>query len=112
MFIVCFVYFYANAFRPQKFRIQKHSIKIILNVRNKTGDATNSLVSRNISTNHTFDFQNCDMFAFIHDRDKRRLIEASSILYFDTILRQGFYKISPSLARRVQNPRIKLAPFF
>ena len=64
----------------------------------KTGNTTNSLVSHNISTNHTFDFQKSNIFAFIHDRDKRRIIEAFSILYFDTLLqRQSFYKMSSSL---------------
>ena len=36
----------------------------------KNGNTTNSLVSYNISTNHTFDFKNSTIFAFIHDRDK------------------------------------------
>ena len=37
------------------------------------------------------------MFAFIHDRDKHRIIEACSITHFDTILqRQSYYKIKPS----------------
>ena len=34
----------------------------------KTGDTTNSLVSHNILTNHTFDFQNSAIFAFIESR--------------------------------------------
>ena len=32
---VCFLYFYANAFRFQTLEYKKHSIKIILIVRNK-----------------------------------------------------------------------------
>ena len=58
----------------------------------KTGNTTNSLVSHNILTNHTFDFQNSAMFAFIHDKNKRIIIEACSIAHHD----KGFFKISPS----------------
>ena len=36
-------------------------------------------LSHNILTNHTFDFQNSAIFAFILDRDKRRIIEACFI---------------------------------
>ena len=59
----------------------------------KTGD-TNSLVSHNILTKYTFDFQNSAMFAFIHDKSKRIIIEACSIVHPNTILQwQGFFKI-------------------
>ena len=51
----------------------------------KTGNATNSLVSHNILTNHTFDFQNSAIFASIHDKNKRRIIEACSIVHHNTI---------------------------
>ena len=47
----------------------------------KTGNRTNSLVSHNISTNHTFDFHNSNLFTFIHNKDNCKIIEASSILY-------------------------------
>ena len=40
----------------------------------KSGNTNNSLVSHNITTNHTFYFQNSIIFAFIHDRDKNRII--------------------------------------
>ena len=39
----------------------------------KTGNTTNFLVSHNILTNHTFDFQNSAIFVFIHDNNKRRI---------------------------------------
>ena len=39
----------------------------------KTGSTTNSLDSRNIFTNHTIDFQNSVIFAFIHDKNQRRI---------------------------------------
>ena len=62
----------------------------------------NSLVSHSILTNHTFDFYNSTIFAFIHDRDKRRIIKACALTNYDTITqRQGFYKISPFLAKKV-----------
>ena len=35
LFIVCFIYFYTSVFWLQNFLIQKHSLKIISNVRNK-----------------------------------------------------------------------------
>ena len=57
----------------------------------KTGNSTNSLVSYNISTNHTFDFENSAIFAFIHDRDKRRIIQACSIPYHNTIPQRQFF---------------------
>ena len=37
------------------------------------------------SHNHTFDFQNSDIFAFFHDKNKRRRIEACSIAHHNTI---------------------------
>ena len=57
----------------------------------QTGNTTNSLVSHNILTHHTFDFQNSVIFAFIHDKNKQRIIEACSIGHHKTIpKRQGF----------------------
>ena len=56
----------------------------------KTGNTSNSLVSHNISTNHIFYFQNSAIFAFIHDKNKRRIIEAYSITHHNTIPQQGF----------------------
>ena len=53
----------------------------------KTGNTTNSLVSHNILTNHTFDFQNSGIFAFVHDKKKRRRIETCSIVHHNTIPR-------------------------
>ena len=47
----------------------------------KTGNTTNSLVSHNILCNHTFDFQNSAIFAFINDKNKRKRIEACSIAH-------------------------------
>ena len=44
----------------------------------KTGNTTNSLVSHNILTNHTFDFRNSVIFDFIEDKNKR-IIKACSI---------------------------------
>ena len=34
----------------------------------------------------TFDLPNSIIFAFIHDRDKRRIIEACSLTHFDTLI--------------------------
>ena len=65
----------------------------------KTANATNSLVSHYILTNHTFDFQNSAIFAFIHDKNKR-IIEACSITHHNTIpQREVFFKISPSIGK-------------
>ena len=55
----------------------------------KTDNTTNSLVSHNILTNQTFNFLNFAMFAFIHDRNKQRIIEACSIAYHNN---KGFSK--------------------
>ncbi len=42
-----------------------------MNIKNfKTGNTTNSLVSHNILTNYTFDFQNSAIFVFIYDKKK------------------------------------------
>ena len=63
----------------------------------KTGNSTNYLAAHNILTNHTFDFQNFDIFAFIHDKNKRSIIEACYRAYHNTTpQRQVFFKISPS----------------
>ena len=51
----------------------------------KTGNTTNSLVSHNILTNYTFDFQNSAIFVFIHDKNERRIIEARFIAHHNTI---------------------------
>ena len=64
----------------------------------KSGNISNSLIIHNISTNHTFYFQHSNFIAFIHDKNKRRIIELSAISYYKTIQqRSGFYKISPYL---------------
>ena len=54
-----------------------------MNIKNdfKTDNTTNSLVSYNILTNHIYGFQNSAIFAFIHDKNKWRIIEACSIIY-------------------------------
>ena len=68
----------------------------------KTGNTTNSLVFYNILTNHTFDFQNSAIFAFIHDKNKRRIIEVCSIIHHNTIPQwQGFFKISLSIGKMI-----------
>ena len=72
--------------------VQNESINIKKDF--KTCNTTNSLVSHNILSNHTFDFQNSVIFTFIHDKNKRRIIEACSIAYRNTILQQkGIFKI-------------------
>ena len=38
-------------------------------------------------TNPTFDFQNSAIFAFIHDKNKRRIFQACSITHHNTIPR-------------------------
>ena len=50
-----------------------------MNIKKTLKLVTNSLVSHNILTNHTFDFQNSAIFAFIHDKNKQRIIEVCSI---------------------------------
>ena len=62
----------------------------------KTGNTTNSLIFH-IFTNHTFDFSNSAIFHFIHDKNKRSLIEAYSIAYYKV-----FFKISPPLGKIIQ----------
>ena len=80
--------------RNLNIRIYKHKTDF------KTGNSINFLLSHNISNNLTFDFQNVDIFAFIPDWDKRRIIEASFISYFVTILQwHDFYQILRSLAK-------------
>ena len=54
-----------------------------------------SLVSHNILTNHTFGFQNSAIFAFIHDKNKRRMIETCSIAHHNTIWQGLFSKFHP-----------------
>ena len=51
----------------------------------KTGNTTNSLVSYDITTNHTFDFHNSNIFTFIHDRDKRRIYQILTQYYNDQV---------------------------
>ena len=51
----------------------------------KIDNATYSLVYHYILTNHNFDFQNSAIFAFIHDKSKRRIIEAYPITYHNSI---------------------------
>ena len=75
-----------------------------MNIKKKdfeTGNTTNSLVSHDIFTYYTFDFSNSAIFDFIHEKNKRKIIEACSIVYHNTIAqRQGFYfKISSSVGK-------------
>ena len=50
-----------------------------------------------LSSIYLFPFHNSNIFTFIYDRDKRKIIEAGAITNFDSILqRQDFYKILPS----------------
>ena len=76
----------------------------------------NTTNSHNILTDHTFDFHNSAKFAFIHDKDQCRIIEAYFIKYFEAIIqRQSFYKISPSLAKIILkdfNVHLQHSPFF
>ena len=55
-----------------------------------------------VSNNHTFDFQHSNIIAFMHDKNKRRIIEPSAISYYK-IMQQGpgFYKISPYRAKMI-----------
>ena len=73
----------------------------------KTGNTTNSLVSYNILTSHTFDFQNTVIFAFIQDKNKR-IIEACSIARHNTTKqREGFFSkfrhLLENNTKRIQN---------
>ena len=63
----------------------------------KTGNTTNYFVSHKILTKHTFDFQNSAIFAFIHDKNKRRRIEACSITHHND--KVFFFKVSPSIGK-------------
>ena len=81
----------------------------------KTGNTKNSLVSHYILTNQTFDFQNSAIFAFIHDKNKRRIIEACSIAHHNTIpQQQGFFQnftiYRKNNIKRIQNSPERLAP--
>ena len=51
----------------------------------KTGNTTISLVFHNILTNLTFDFQNSAIFVFIHNKNKRIIIEECFIAHHNTI---------------------------
>ena len=52
-------------------------------------------------TNHPFYFQHSNIVAFIHDKNKRRIIELFAISYYKTIQqRLGFYKMSLYLAQK------------
>ena len=53
-------------------------------------------------TKNTFDFQNSAIFVFVHDKNKRRIIETCSITCHNTIPQQGLFKISPSLGKIIQ----------
>ena len=71
-----------------------------------TGNTTNSFVSQNILTNHTFDFQNSAVFASIHDKKKRSIIEAGSIAHHNTIPQVFFQNITiyrKNNTKRIQN---------
>ena len=76
------------------------------------GNTKNSLVSYNILTKHTFDFQNSAIFALIHDDHKRRRIEACSIAHHNTIpphnttTAKFFFKISPFIGKILKEFKI------
>ena len=58
--------------------------------------------------NHTFDFQNSVIFALIHDKNKRRIIEACSIAHQSTIpQRQGFFFQNFTIYRKNNIRRIQ-----
>ena len=50
-----------------------------------SGNFSYALVIDNISTNHKFDFQHSNIIAFIHDKNKCRIIENSAISLYNTI---------------------------
>ena len=77
-FIEC-IFYYRESNRNLNKGIYEHKTDF------KTGNSTNSLISPNILTNHTFDFQNSAIFAFIHDKNKRVIIEVCPIAYHNTI---------------------------
>ena len=78
----------------------------------KTGNTTNSVVSLNVLTNHAFDFQNSAIFAFIHDKNNRRIMEACSIAHNNTIPQQVFLKsffiYRKNDIKRIQNSHDRL----
>ena len=79
----------------------------------KTGNTTNSLVSHNILTNQTFDFQNSAIRAFIHDKNKRKIIEACSIAHHNTIPQvffQNFTIYRKNNIKRIQNSLKRFTP--
>ena len=81
----------------------------------KTSNTTNSLVSHNILTNHTFDFQIFVIFPFIHDKNKRIIFEACSTAHHNTITqRQDFFQnftiYNKNNMKRIQNPHFRIAP--
>ena len=75
----------------------------------KTGNTTNSLVSQNILTNHTFDFQNSAIFAFIHNKNKR-ISEACSIIHHKDKVFSNFTIYRKNNIKRIQNSHLRLAP--
>ena len=79
----------------------------------KTGNTTNSSVSHNILTNHTLDFQNSAIFTFIHDKNKRRIIEPCSIAHNTTTTRffQNFTIYRKNNIKRIQNSHNRLVRF-
>ena len=75
----CKKFYIGETSRNLNVRIYKHKNDF------KNGNTTNFLVSHYISPNHTFDFKNSTILSFIHDKNKVRILEACSIIHFDTI---------------------------
>ena len=93
----CNKFYIGETSRNLNERIYEHKKKNF-----KTVNTTNCLVSHNILTNYTFVFQYSAIFAFIHDKNKRRIIEACSIetpQHNTTMTRFFFFKISPSIGK-------------
>ena len=67
----------------------------------KSGSFSNTLVIQDISINHIFDPQHSNIIAFIHNKNKRRLIESSAISHYNTIEYKilKFHLISPKLLK-------------
>ena len=70
----------------------------------RISNSNNALFQHISQHNHNLDFNSAKMLTYIHNKNLRRIFEAASISFFNSLnTHPGFYNISPHLSKYILN---------
>ena len=70
----------------------------------RIGNSNNALFLHISQHNHNFVFNSAKILTYIHDKNLRRISEATAISFLNSLnTRLGFYNISPYLSKHILN---------